>query len=338
MRVLVIDDNPDDRQLVIHELKAVYPHADVVEVLNQADLDRELGADLPAPDLVVTDLHAKWIYGLDVLRRVKEDRPDTPVIMFTGTGSEETAVEAMREGLEDYVVKSPRQLPRLRASIRQVVEGAERKRRLRQREAELEAAVAHKELVLRELHHRVKNNLQPVNSLLWMRARRADDPRVAAELNEVAQRMNALAAVQARILDEGNLDRVDFRAVLDDMAGTLAGVYADENVELVRRFEVGLVLDVARAMPLALLCYEILLNSFKHAFSPGAGGTLTVGIVTDGDAPAVVVADDGIGFDEGLVEAGVGSRIVRGLAAEAGVEVERVSRPGEGTSVTLRFR
>ena len=177
MRVLILDDNPDDRQFVIRELGAVYPDAAAVEVLNEADLERELAGD--APDLFITDLAARWISGMDVLRRVKQRHPATPVIMFTGTGSEEIAVKAMHEGLDDYIVKSARQLSRLRASIRQSVEGAANRRLLNQREAELEAALAHKDLLLNELHHRVKNNLQTVTSLLWMRAKRARLPEVA---------------------------------------------------------------------------------------------------------------------------------------------------------------
>lgn len=335
MRVMVIDDNPDDRRLAIRELCAVYPGARAVEVLDQAELDRELAAG--APDLVVTDLHAKWIFGLDVLRRVKLDYPDVPVIMFTGTGSEEVAVEAMHEGLDDYVVKSARQLPRLRASIRQVVEGAERKRRLREREAELEAAVAHKELVLRELHHRVKNNLQIVNSILMMRARRAADPRLASELNEVAGQMAALAGVQARILDSGALDRVDFRAVLNDISRSLGTVHADSHIAVATCFDGELVIEVSRALPLALLVYEILLNACKHAYPEGRRGTIHVHMLAAGERPEIIIADDGVGFEEAHVQAGVGYRLVRGLAAEARVEVVRTSKPGLGTTLAVRL-
>jgi len=336
MRVLVLDDNPADRQLVIRELGALYPDARAVEILDEDGLGTELRGG--APDLLVTDYHAKWISGMDVLRRSKAAHPDAPVIMFTGTGSEEVAVEAMKEGLDDYVVKSARQLPRLRASIRQAVEGAARKRALRQREAELEAALAHKELVLRELHHRVKNNLQVMQSLLLTKAKRAADPRVKAELEEVSRRMEALAGVQSRILDRGDLDEVDFGPVLDDMTRSLAEVHANGHIAVDRRFEGDLVLDVSRAVPLALLVYELLLNGFKHAFPGGRRGTIAVAMRASGGRCEIAVTDDGVGYDEALVPAGLGSRLVRGLAAEARVEMVRASRPGDGTSVTLGLR
>ncbi len=114
-RLLLVDDNPDDRALVARELRKDMPGIGITEVLDLSALDTVLEAG--AFDLVITDFYLHWITGLEVLKRVKIRWPEVPVIMFTGTGTEEVAVEAMRLGLSDYVVKAPRHMMRLRRAV-----------------------------------------------------------------------------------------------------------------------------------------------------------------------------------------------------------------------------
>ncbi len=120
MLVFVVDDNPDDRLLIVHQLKAVFPSATAREIGDAEQLENAFSHEHPS--LVITDLALGWTTGLDVLARVKATYSDGPVIMFTGAGDEQVVVEAMKAGLDDYVVKSPRRLQRLRTSISSAVE------------------------------------------------------------------------------------------------------------------------------------------------------------------------------------------------------------------------
>lgn len=113
--VLLVDDNPDDRALVERELRKDFPKLQTRHVTDRDGLEAALTAG--NLELVITDFHLRWITGLDVLKWVKQRHPEVPVIMFTGTGTEEVAVEAMRLGLSDYVVKSPRHMARLRRAV-----------------------------------------------------------------------------------------------------------------------------------------------------------------------------------------------------------------------------
>ncbi len=334
MRVLVLDDNPDDRKLVLHELKSEHPHAEAVEIIEESRFSELL--DEAEPALVITDLDLRWLNGLQVLQRVKERYPDCPVIMFTGTGDETVAVEAMKAGLDDYVVKSARQLPRLRASIGQVLGGAERKKMLRQREHELRAALEHRELVLRELHHRVKNNIQIMTSLLWMRARQAQSLEVRAELEEILGRMQVLGQVQARIYETEELDQVNFRAVLEDIASSLVRAHGGDQIELCSDMEATIELPVQRAVPLALVTYELILNALKHGFCGRRRGTLSLASRGTGASRSLSISDDGAGMAEGATP-GMGSRLVEALAREAGAKIERGYREGGGTLVTIEL-
>src|SRR5690348_13316499 len=110
-RILLIDDSAQDRELIEREVRRVASEVTLVAVRDARELE---GALLAKPfDLAITDYQLHWSTGLEVLRRLKQHDAQLPVIMFTGSGSEEIAVAAMKEGLEDYVTKTIKHYPRL---------------------------------------------------------------------------------------------------------------------------------------------------------------------------------------------------------------------------------
>ena len=116
LKLLLVDDNPDDRTLVIHEMQREFPGL-VVHQIYQPDALEAALKELDF-DLVITDYRLNWSDGLEVLRQVRAVLPDCPVIMFTGTGNQEIAVQALKSGLDDYVIKSPKHFKRLPAAVR----------------------------------------------------------------------------------------------------------------------------------------------------------------------------------------------------------------------------
>ncbi|BAZ11883.1 two-component hybrid sensor and regulator [Calothrix sp. NIES-4071] len=126
LHVLVIDDNKADRALVIRELKREFATIEIQEIVDAS----ELAAALTAKqfNVVITDYELRWTTGLDILRTVKQLYPYCPVIMFTGTGSEEVAVEAMKSGLDDYVLKSQAKYAKLPFTVRAAVKRASNRR------------------------------------------------------------------------------------------------------------------------------------------------------------------------------------------------------------------
>jgi signal transduction histidine kinase len=130
LRILLLDDNPHDRQLTLRELEKEFPDAQATEPIDVEEFHRAvIEADY---ELVITDFQLRWTTGIQVIRTVKDARPHCPVIMFTATGTQEVAVEAMKAGLDDYVIKSPQHYIRLTAAVRSCLDRAEiRKRALR---------------------------------------------------------------------------------------------------------------------------------------------------------------------------------------------------------------
>ncbi|MGF1522333.1 MAG: ATP-binding protein [Leptolyngbyaceae cyanobacterium] len=134
-RILLVDDDPDERLLAIRELSHEFPHTRIQAVLGwtaiyQAFVDNNF-------DLVITDYKLRWATGLDVLRAVKAHDPNCPVVMFTGSGTQVIAVEAMKAGLDDYVLKSPEHRIRLGQAVRSVWQNAQMHRQTLNRELRL---------------------------------------------------------------------------------------------------------------------------------------------------------------------------------------------------------
>lgn len=119
VHVLLVDDNPADRALVLHVLQQEFPLLHVQQLPDQATFDDALVTG--GFDLVITDYHMSWTNGLEVLRAVKRLYSLCPVIMFTRTGSEEIAVQAMKANLNDYIVKSAAHMAQLGAAARENV-------------------------------------------------------------------------------------------------------------------------------------------------------------------------------------------------------------------------
>ena len=127
-KALIIDDNQSDRALALREIKKLFPKFKYWEIIDEADFSKALQQQ--QFNLVITDYRLRWTTGLDILHRLKQQIPDCPVIMFTGTGSEEIAVEAMKAGLDDYVIKSPKHYIRLAAAVRSAWQRAQQKKAL----------------------------------------------------------------------------------------------------------------------------------------------------------------------------------------------------------------
>ena len=221
----------------------------------------------------------------------------------------------------------------LAGALENIVEG---RTALTERERQLTAALSHEKVVVRELHHRVKNNLQMMTSFLQIRAR-AQGGKIGGELEGLAVRMRALALVQAHIYRTDTFDHVDFAGTLSDIAEQIVASHGGDNVTLIRELDGPLELNVSRAVPLGLICCELMMNAMNHAWPEGQRGTLRVRLRTKSTPLEIEIRDDGTGFVPDEAGQGLGTILLRRLTGEAGAAVSIDSRPGAGTTATLRF-
>lgn len=116
LRIAIIDDNENDRALEKRELRRAFEDVEFVEVIDRAGFDQLLERE--RFDALITDFAFGWSNGLEVLKLAKDRYPDLPVIMFAATANEEIVAEAMKSGLDDYILKSPKRFARLPAAVR----------------------------------------------------------------------------------------------------------------------------------------------------------------------------------------------------------------------------
>ncbi|AGK60763.1 PAS domain S-box [Archaeoglobus sulfaticallidus PM70-1] len=135
MRVMLIDNNPDDIILTTRELKKEFDDVEVLEILDEKEFLNALEEEF---DVVITDYQLKWGTGIDILKKIREKHPFWPVIMFTETSNEEVAIKAMKAGLDDYVLKSPKHFIRLSVAVKVAIEKKKKEKELEIYRRELE--------------------------------------------------------------------------------------------------------------------------------------------------------------------------------------------------------
>ena len=210
--------------------------------------------------------------------------------------------------------------------------------RVEERTADLAAANAELGTLFQEVHHRVKNNLQVVTSLLRLQQTRVDAPVARAALQDSINRVQAMGLVHQLLYSTQELSQVEFAAYAGRLAQQLVGAYG-----MTERIGVAVVGDGSRfdldtAIPLALIVNEVVSNALKHAFPDERPGSITIELKRDGEALVLSLTDDGIGMPDGMEWAdtrSLGLRIIRSLSSQLD---GTVSFSGQtGTRFTLRF-
>jgi two-component sensor histidine kinase len=214
--------------------------------------------------------------------------------------------------------------------------------RLEERETDLRQSLAQKQMMLREIHHRVKNNLQTVTSLLNLYARIPRGEAVKQAFTDVQMRINALALVHRHLYESQDLQEVDLNPFMTNLCNLLQ----DGSGVPPRRVRLSVEIPHVRvsgdrAVPLALLTTEILTNSFKHAFPNQRAGTISVRITLERDGQArLVIADDGIGRPDRAADndlpGSMGQTLIEAFTRQLAGEITFSGPPG--TVSTLVFQ
>ncbi|HWQ19211.1 MAG TPA: histidine kinase dimerization/phosphoacceptor domain -containing protein, partial [Methanotrichaceae archaeon] len=206
---------------------------------------------------------------------------------------------------------------------------AERKRA----EELITSSLNEKEVLLREIHHRVKNNLQVVSSLLYLQSRKIDDPQVSEVFKESQNRIKSMALIHEKLYRSGNLAKIDFSEYAKNLILYLFDSYGVSQSKISLKMEMEhVLLGVDTAVPCGLIINELISNSLKHAFAEAEHGEIEVSLRSnDAGRFLLKIRDNGVGLSDSLdlKNAGtLGLQLVNILVAQIDGHIEAKSEDG----------
>lgn len=318
--ILLIDDNDDDRELSRRAIAAGFPAATFTGVSTAAAFEEQIDRRY---DCVITDYQLGWSDGLKLLKRLKARHPETPVIMFTNTGSEDICAAGLRLGLSDYILKRREEFPKLPAAVRTALELAGARKELQERQARIaelleseraaravaERANELKDEFLAMLAHELRNPLAPIAAAAELMSLTALDPASLKRTSDIVRRqVRHLTQLVDDLLDASRVQRglVTINVLPQEMNSIVA--HAVEQVRpLMEARHHHLVIELpAEASYVAgdeSRLVQILTNLLHNAakYTPD-GGNIDLRMELRADHVLLHVEDSGIGMDAELQE------------------------------------
>jgi two-component sensor histidine kinase len=206
-------------------------------------------------------------------------------------------------------------------------------------EEALQNTVLEKEMLLKELQHRVKNNLAIISSLLGLEMRKITDEKARQVFREAQTRIYSMSTLYDQLFSSGDPGSIDLRGYLDKLAATVFRTYIVGSDRLSLSTELARVsLDVKRAVPLGLIVNELLTNAVKYAFPGERAGEIRVELLEEDGRITLAIADNGVGLPPGFdmnAPGSMGLPLVKMLCEQIGGEMTLSGTPGNRVSVTF---
>ena len=340
--VLFVDDNETIRQLYRRILEKHVSHLYIAK-------DGYHGLELyqkHKPDLVITDMVMPVMNGLEMVKEIKKIAPDAKFVVMSAYSEKDSFVESIHLGIDGYLMK-PVEAKKLLSLIDEFagitlmkweLERKEKKRR--EAEEYLKKSLEEKDILLREVHHRVKNNMQIISSILRMQSRNIDDPKLKDILQESQNRIHTMALIHENLYNHESLANIKFSTYIKSLSGNIARTYASQHANI--KFEYKMddaYLPIDTAIPCGLIINELISNSFKYAFNGNPTGMINIYFkeMTE-NAYQLIVSDNGIGIPANIditKTKSLGMKILHKLVLQ--IDGTLQSDFSNGTKFTITF-
>lgn len=346
--ILIIDDEPAFRQSLAFFLE------DQEYITIQAENGRT-GLRIfeeEQIDLVLVDLRMPEVDGLEVLSRISKESPDTPMIVVSGTGEISDAVEALHKGAWDYLLKPIKDYSLLIHAVTTTLEKAQLIQENHEYQQNLELMISkktekiskelkEKEVLLRELNHRVKNNLNVIISLLNLKADKVySDNRASEAFRECGDLVYSMTMIHEELYQSKSLSEISIQEYIKKLAIKMIGIYKP-FVEIEYRIKIADInIDISKAIPCGLILTELITNALKYAFKSMKGKGLLEIICSKLEAGrfSIIIKDNGSGLPDSIDIRNPGSTglqlvgiLVNQIGGQLSVKVEK------GTEFTIIF-
>lgn len=298
-------------------------------------------------DVVALDQYMPGLDGLETLERIQQIPDAPPVVFVTASQDSKIAVTALKAGASDYLVKDTYGdfVPLLHVAAESALRQATIRKARDAAEAEVHASrdryaalAAEREVLLREVNHRVGNSLQIIASLLHLQANSSTDDDVKAALTNAMGRVAAVAQVHRRLYTSHDLKNVllnqYLEALLEDLRRSAEGNRMSRLTLKAQAIEI----DPDRAVAIGIIVNELVMNAVKYAYPNGAG-PIHVVLTAQDDEVLLSISDDGVGLNvkQDPRSTGMGQRIVQAMASKLEASVDR-DVTHAGTRIQVRFQ
>ncbi len=299
------------------------------------------------PDIVVTDLNMPVLNGIAMMRAIRAVDAEVKAIVTTAYDDTGFMLDAIEIGIDQYIIK-PIDVEKLRSAIARCSSAVALERELQRRTVErealigrLEEALKQKDLLVREVYHRVKNNLAILHSLINLQSSASSSPETKADLLEIQGRMKSMLMIHERLYRSASISEVNVDGYITDLATDIVRTFQSARPIRITTECDSVVLPVDRTIKLGLLVNEVLTNSIKYAIVAG-GGPLRIGVrlrrPQEKDSIRLDISDNGGGFPDGFDPEGAGTlgmTVILGLVAELGGIVKFSNRDGAVVAIQL---
>lgn len=257
--------------------------------------------NLHKPEIVITDIRMPVMDGLAMSKAIKEINPNSFIIVTTSHNDVEFLMSAIDIGVDKYIVK-PIRFDTLRKMLDTCSHTIYRQREIIKLNQALLASLTEKEVLLREIHHRVKNNMQVISSLLRLQARYVKDNKLSAMFKDSEYRIRSMALIHEKLYNSKDMSHIDFGDYVKNLCSGLFSSYGVNKREI--RFNVdtaNISLGIDTAIPCGLVINELISNSLKYAFKKGQKGEISVQLRQHRDNEyELTVGDTGGGLDASI--------------------------------------
>lgn len=323
LHLLLIEDSEDDALLLLRELR----HGGYQVKFERVDTSTAMQAALIREkwELIICDYSMPDFSAPAALQMLQASGLDLPFIIVSATVGEEIAVAAMRSGAHDYLLKG--NLTRLVPAIERELREAKVRLARKQAEEQLKASLQEKEVLLKEIHHRVKNNLQIISSLLNLQADYLKDKKALDIFMNSQRRIESMALIHEKLYQSLDLARINLADYVQDLVSSLFAAYVVDSETIALDLDIeSIYLSVDIAIPCGLIINELVLNSLKHAFTRGQLGEIYIKIsLANNNQIILIIGDDGVGlprdFEFETTES-LGLQIVNTLTSQLAGRVE----------------
>jgi len=296
-KLLIIDDDPgtceslaDIFQEKGYCVSKAHTGHEALDIVGQEKFNVAL-IDIRLPDLK----------GMELLDTFKKDYPETACMIITGYGSLQDAIKALEDGAKGFFTK-PLVLEDVLLRVEDVLEKQSLERKLKESNKQLKASLKQKELLLKEIHHRVKNNLQIIISLLRLQSRHFKDKKSQDLLEIIQNRIKSIALIHEKLYQSENLSSFDFGNYIRGLTAYLLQIAGKRASDIQIKIDSEeTFLDINKAIPCGLIINELVFNALKHAFPEGRKGEIHIEMYPcKKGRHTLIISDNGTGFPEDI--------------------------------------